>query len=55
MGSREDDDYWNEKYAEASCPEHGATPEMRYSDIAGEWICGECQDEDEVTEIYYYG
>lgn len=44
MGSRSDDDYWNDKYAEASCHAHGPDY-MVYED--GEWVCTECEDEGE--------
>lgn len=50
MGSREDDDYWNTKYAEASCHEHGDT--MDYDEDLEEWYCFECL-ENEVA--YKYG
>lgn len=51
MGAKEDDDYWNEKYAEASCHEHGADP-MEWDSDAAEWFCVEC---DELGDIYKYG
>ena len=54
MGSREDDDHWNTKYAEPSCHEHGAD-DMDYDPMEGEWFCGECFINDELTEIYKNG
>lgn len=54
MGSREDDDYWNVKYAEASCHEHGPD-EMYYSHTEGEHYCLACDREEELTRIYKYG
>lgn len=54
MGAREDDDYWNTKYAEAECYEHGAD-EMVYDTEAGEWVCRDCEDHDELNRIYKYG
>jgi len=44
MGSRTDDGYWDTKYAEASCHEHGAD-DMTYED--GEWVCIECEYDNE--------
>lgn len=50
MGSREDDDYWNVKYAEATCHEHGDV--MYYDEDEAEWRCPDCE-ENEVA--YRYG
>jgi len=47
MGSREDDDYWNDKYAEASCWEHGPDYMTR---ISGEWLCANCEGDEEDEE-----
>lgn len=41
MGSREDDDYWNTKYAEASCYEHGEDG-MWFDSYSNEWVCDDC-------------
>jgi len=49
MGSRSDDDYWNNKYAEASCYEHGGA-EMHYDPNADEWGCYVCDEENEEDE-----
>lgn len=54
MGSREDDEYWDTKYAEAECYEHGAD-EMYYSHSEGDWYCLMCQKEDEIERIYKNG
>jgi len=54
MGSRSDDDYWNTKYAEASCHEHGGD-DMIYDTEEGEWICLTCEDDDEIERIYRFG
>jgi hypothetical protein len=55
MGSREDDDYWNDLYAEdPECEDHG-TDEMYYDHQAGEYYCLACQREDELTEVYKRG
>lgn len=43
MGSREDDDWFNQKYAEASCYEHG---DMEWDEDEAEWYCPECEEED---------
>lgn len=51
MGSREDDDWFNVKYAEASCHEHGPD-EMYFDEDAGEHFCQECINEDEPSTIY---
>ena len=54
MGSREDDEYWNVKYAEASCHEHGG--DWMYFDApSGEWVCIECETEDDLNRTYKYG
>lgn len=56
MGSREDDAYWNEKYAEAECYEHGDT--MVYDEDEAEWVCTECTHDDKQAaneEAYLYG
>ncbi len=49
MGSREDDDYWSVKYAEATCHEHG---EMYYDEDAEDWRCSDCE---EIEVTYKYG
>ena len=46
MGSREDDDYWNTKYAEALCHLHGDT--MYWNPELGEWECYDCIDEEDM-------
>jgi len=51
MGSREDDEYWNQKYDEVNCEVHG-NDYMWYDTEESAWSCGEC-DELEVT--YKYG
>ena len=51
---REDRDYWNDKYAEASCHEHG-DDDMHYDTQAGEWFCGECDLDDEWKQVENYG
>lgn len=48
MGSREDDAWWDNKYAEAECYEHG---EMYWDEEEAEWRCSECE-EIEVTVKY---
>lgn len=56
MGSREDDDYWNDKYDHApECeddPDHGSDS-MLYD--AGQWFCCKCAYEDDDTRTYNYG
>lgn len=61
MGSREDDDHWNTKYAEPSCHEHGEEP-MYWDGGIDEWCCQECNEEDGYDdteaanlEAYNYG
>lgn len=54
MGSREDDEYWNDKYAEASCYFHGED-EMWYDTHVGEWRCGECDYDDEIGDLIQHG
>lgn len=54
MGSREDDAYWNTKYAEASCLYHG-DDDMYYYEDAGEWVCGVCDNGEDDARTYYYG
>lgn len=54
MGSREDDDYWDTKYAEASCHEHG-DEEMHWDEEEAEWYCYSCEEADELTRIYKHG
>lgn len=54
MGSREDDEYWDTKYAEASCHEHGED-EMYYDHSEGDWYCLACQKDDENLEAYNNG
>lgn len=54
MGAREDDEYWNTKYAEASCYEHGEDW-MYFDGPSGEWVCVECETEDELNRTYKYG
>jgi hypothetical protein len=44
VGSREDDEYWNTKYAEASCHEHG---DMEWDEDEAEWFCLVCEEEEE--------
>jgi hypothetical protein len=47
MGSREDDDYWNVKYAEAhECEIHGDT--QYHNSELGEYECYECIDEEDM-------
>lgn len=38
---QEDRDYWNDKYAEASCHDHGSE-EMWYDEEDCDWVCGAC-------------
>lgn len=54
MGSREDDEHWDTKYAEASCHEHGDA-DMTYDTDEGEWVCIECEYDDELNGIYKHG
>lgn len=55
MGSREDDAYWNDKYAdEPECEDHGSG-EMYYDADEAEWICLFCEDLIEFEEIVKYG
>lgn len=58
---QDDRDYWNVKYAEASCHEHGED-EMYYSHAEADWYCLACQPEEEYDdtqeaneEAYRYG
>ena len=44
MGSREDDAYWESKYAEATCHEHG---EMYWDAEEAEWRCSDCEENEE--------
>ena len=48
MGDYLDDAYWNDKYANASCYEHGEDP-MIYRD--GDWVCVECDPGEDDEEI----
>jgi predicted amidophosphoribosyltransferase len=41
MGSREDDEYWNHKYAEAICEYCGVEVDQE------EEICSECEESDD--------
>jgi hypothetical protein len=59
MGSREDDDYWNDLYDSApECedePDHGSD-HMLYE--VGRWFCCRCDYDDNQTaneEAYKYG
>lgn len=55
MGSREDDEYWNQKYeADPECPDHGDA-DMYYDGDEAEWICLMCEDLNEFEEIVKYG
>ena len=54
MGSREDDGWWDVKYAEASCHEHG-DEDMYWDAMEGEWYCGYCFIDDELTETGNHG
>lgn len=54
MGAREDDDWFNVKYAEATCYEHGPD-DMYYDEDAGEHFCQECVNEDDIERIYKRG
>lgn len=55
MGSREDDDYWNDKYdEEPSCEDHGED-EMYYDRTQAEHYCLACRKEDELNEAYKRG
>jgi len=54
MGSREDDAYWDTKYAEASCHAHGADS-MEYDPVEEEWICWDCEDDKENLGAYKNG
>lgn len=47
MGSREDDNYWNEKYDHApECEVHGDT--QYFNSEADEWECYDCIDEEDM-------
>lgn len=47
MGSREDDDYWNNRYAEVpECEVHGDT--QYFNSEADEWECYDCIDEEDM-------
>lgn len=50
MGSREDDDYFNTKYAEATCHQHGDS--MSWDEDEAEWFCLECEEN---GLVYRYG
>lgn len=51
MGSREDDAYWDDKYAaDVECEDHGSG-EMYYDEDEAEWVCLLCEDLDEFQEI----
>jgi len=55
MGSRSDDDYWNNKYSgDPECEDHGGD-EMYYDGDEAEWICLICEDLNEFEEIVKYG
>jgi len=61
MGSREDDDYWNERQwfdevseVEASCYVHGGA-DMEYDPVEEEWICWDCEDDKENLGAYKNG
>jgi len=55
MGSFEDDAWFNDKYAEAECHEHGAD-DMRYDEVGSSgWYCRICDEEDEINEVYLNG
>lgn len=47
MGSREDDAYWDTKYAEAECYVHGDT--MYWEPDSGEWECYDCINEEDMS------
>lgn len=49
-----DRDYWNVRYAEASCLEHGED-NMNYNTLDGEWYCAECEEQEELERIYKHG
>lgn len=51
---QEDRDYWNTKYAEASCHKHEGS-DMWFDADEGEWVCEDCEDEDELTRAYRFG
>jgi len=42
-----DRDYWNTKYAESTCHEHGDT--TYYDAESGEWECYDCIDEEDMV------
>lgn len=46
MGCQEDDDWFNSKYAEASCWDHG-TDNMYYDEDTAEWVCLDCEDDED--------
>ena len=47
MGSREDDNYWNNKYGGApECEVHGDT--QYFNSEADEWECYDCIDEEDM-------
>lgn len=46
---QEDRDYWNDKYAEATCHTHGDV--MYYDEDEAEWRCPDCE-ENEVAYLH---
>ena len=48
MGSKSDDDYWNDKYSTEPTHEKCEYSEMWYDRSADAWICYECGDEVDV-------
>jgi len=53
MGSFEDDAWFNDKYAEASCYVHGDA-DMWYDEDEGGWACGLCDEDDEIAVTVKY-
>jgi len=57
MGSREDDEYWNDKYAEEkyskACDKH--EDDLYFDEESDEWACFRCVELDELTRTYKHG
>lgn len=54
MGSPTDDGYWDTRYAEPSCHVHG-DGDMVWDTEEAEWICLECEYDDEWKQVEKYG
>lgn len=55
MGSREDDEYWNLKYADPPFCSIHEDEEMSWDKEGGEWWCWACDFDDETSREYYRG